>query len=97
MSRWSIMGERIFHLAVPVREALAADDDTLVFFLSSANDIDQAGAIETAARLRTSLVIRLAQGHRWAPVGNECSNFDPSTGCCGHSREEMAESMGSRL
>jgi hypothetical protein len=83
------MCETIFHLAVPVREALAADDETLRFFLASNGDDDPAKALESAAVLRTALVIRLAQGHRWAPVGVECSNFDPATGCRGHTQEEM--------
>ena len=72
------MGETVFHLAVPVREALAADDATLAIFFSCEDGREP-------AELRTELVIRLAKGHRWAPLC-ACSNFDPASGCLGHER-----------
>jgi hypothetical protein len=71
------MGETIFHLSIPVREALAADDATLRFFLD-----DHRAGVE----IRADLVIALAKGHVWAPCG-PCDNFDPAAGCRGHERD----------
>jgi hypothetical protein len=81
MDRHAIM-ETVLHLSVPVREALAADDNTLRFFF--AHD----GEARDASEIRTDLVIRLAKGHVWAPLA-KCCNFDPACGCRGHSRDEM--------
>lgn len=82
-TRWSIMGEKVFHFVLPLREAIAVDDDTLCFFLSPDGDI------EPAAEIRADLVIRQARGHRWVAIGH-CTNFDPATGCRGHSRDDFA-------
>lgn len=71
------MGETIYHLSIPVREALAASDETLRFFLDDHRPAEE---------VRADLVIRLAKGHRFAPLV-PCDNFDTSRGCRGHARE----------
>ena len=76
--RRAIMGEVFEHISIPIREALANDDATLCYVLALDDQ-------RTAAAIRTDLVIRLAQGHRVAPLG-VCSNFDPQHGCRGHRR-----------
>jgi hypothetical protein len=81
MDRHAIM-ETVLHLSVPVREALAADDNTLRFFFAYDGDT------RDASEIRADLVIRLAKGHVWAPLA-KCSNFNPACGCQGHSRDEM--------
>jgi hypothetical protein len=78
--RRAIMGELFEHISIPIREALANDDATLCYVLAG-DDMPR-----TAAAIRADLVIRLARGHRLAPLG-DCDNFDPQAGCRGHRRE----------
>ena len=81
-ARRSIMGETVFHLHIPIREALSIDDATLLYFMHDAHD---ARPVE---ELRTDLVIRLAKGHTVLPI-TRCSNFDPVSGCRGHASDEI--------
>jgi hypothetical protein len=80
--RRAIRGEFFEHVAIPIRAALANDDATLCYVLS-VDDKPQ-----TVAAIRAELVIQLAKGHQFTPLG-ACSNFDPQQGCRGHRYERV--------
>ena len=71
-----------FCISLPVRDMLAKADEFLC-------DMYRCGP-ETIPEIRAKLVIALAMGHAYIPLNGECDNFDPQSGCKGHTAARQA-------
>jgi hypothetical protein len=72
----------VYHISVSVRDMLSRGDS----FLCDLYRCEPA----QIAEIRAKLVIAQAMGHAYIPLNGECDNFDPASGCRGHTDTRAA-------